>query len=370
MRLESLQLLHFRNYPHLKLDTRAPVNVFIGENGQGKTNVLEAIDILALTKSHRTHRLAECIQWGEQSALIEGRVQRKTGSSELSVTLTSSGKRAAVAGVERPRISDYVGMLNVVLFTPEDLQLIKGSPQVRRRFLDMEIGQISPVYLRDLQQYVRALSQRNQLLKSANTNPTERFTDTLDIWDDQLARHGSRVILRRAKFVRTLERHAREIHSRVSGDREVLSLSYAKVSPEQTPEQVFQMYLHELRARRSLDLARGMTSVGPHRDDLVILLNDREAAAFASQGQQRTAALSLKLAEIELIREEVGEYPVLLLDDVLSELDPVRQVHLVSAMGAQVQTFLTTTHLEGLGSLAGALQVFVVEAGQIRAKTP
>ncbi|MDI3256705.1 MAG: DNA replication/repair protein RecF [Kyrpidia sp.] len=369
MLLESLHLRHFRNYTSLDLDTDAPINVFVGENAQGKTNLLEAVDILALTKSHRTHRTAECIQWGRDFATVAGRVRRRQGTVSLSVTLTAAGKQAAAGGIERTRISDYLGHLNVVLFAPEDLQLVKGSPQLRRRFLDMEIGQISPVYLRDLQQYLRALAQRNRTLKAARTERRIRWEEMLDIWDDQLAEFGSRVMIRRARFIRTLERHAQVIHCQISGGRETLRLGYRSLPASWTPENVRDMYLGELKVRRSGDLQRGSTSLGPHRDDLQILLDERDAAAFASQGQQRTAALSVKLAEIELIREEVGEYPVLLLDDVLSELDEARQVHLVSAMGAKVQTFLTATHLQSLTSLRSDLRVFAIEAGRVHGKT-
>ncbi|MBX6395566.1 MAG: DNA replication/repair protein RecF [Alicyclobacillaceae bacterium] len=366
MLLESLHLQDFRNYGRLDLNTQAPINVFVGENAQGKTNLLEAIAVLALTKSHRTHRSLDLIKWGTEEALVSGVVRQRRGRVSLSLKISQEGKKATVGGVERRRISDYVGSLNVVLFAPEDLQLVKGSPQLRRRFLDMEIGQISPVYLHDLQQYLRILAQRNQTLKRASLQAAADWQETLSVWDEQLVQFGSRIMLRRLRFVEMLERHARAIHEQISGGREVLTLVYQSLPASWTPETLPEIFHGLLLSRRAVDLQRGTTSVGPHRDDLRILLDGRDAAVFGSQGQQRTAALSLKLAEIELIREEIGEYPVLLLDDVLSELDEGRQFQLVSGMGAKVQTFVTTTSLGILASLGSDLQVFAIESGQAR----
>ncbi|MDI3327741.1 MAG: DNA replication/repair protein RecF [Alicyclobacillaceae bacterium] len=365
MFLESIALRRFRNYGELDLSTDAPVNVFIGENAQGKTNLLEAIAVLALTKSHRTHRSLDMIQWGSDEAAVSGVVRRRSNRVALSLRLTSRGKQAWVGGVERRRISDYVGHLNVVLFTPEDLQLIKGGPSVRRRFLDMEIGQVSPVYLHDLQQYLRILAQRNHLLRQSSGRRDPALERSLEVWDEQLVFYAGRIVLRRHRFVQTLERYARQIHEQISGGREELSLAYESVPEPWTPETLEDALRRHLAARRATDLLRGSTTVGPHRDEVQILINGRPAGTFGSQGQQRTAALALKLAEIELIREEVGEYPVLLLDDVLSELDEARQIHLVSAMGSKVQTFVTSTSLGVLETIASDLRVFRISQGRV-----
>lgn len=365
MWVKALELRNFRNYESLQLFDLSPkVNIFVGQNAQGKTNVVESILLLAVAKSHRTNRDAELIRFEQESSLLQSMVERDGRTLRLDLQLLGKGKKGRVNGVEKRKMSDFVGHLNVVLFAPEDLQLIKGGPQQRRRFLDVEIGQVSPQYLYNLSQYQKVLVQRNTLLKEIAKKVAKE--DMLSIWDDQLAVYGTKVIQKRLEFVGKLEEFARDIHSRISGGKELLSFRYQNSVNAKADEDLSEVYFSELQKRKKQDILRGTTSVGPHRDDLQVWINDREVSTFGSQGQQRTASLSMKLAEIELIRSEVGEYPVLLLDDVLSELDGERQLHLVESMGERVQTFITTTTTYGLEQfMQEQANVYRVESGAI-----
>lgn len=347
MWLKALELRDYRNYESLQLFDLSPrVNIFVGQNAQGKTNVVEAVLMLAVAKSHRTNKDAEMIRFEAESTLLQGMVERDNRSFKLDLRLLPKGKKSRVNGVEKRKMSDFVGHLNVVLFAPEDLQLIKGGPQQRRRFLDVEIGQVSPQYLYNLSQYQKVLLQRNTLLKEVAKK--EKSEDLLAIWDEQLCVYGTKVIQKRFEFVEKLEGYARDIHSRISGGKEELSFRYVNSFELAEGADVVERFFETLQSKRRLDILRGTTSVGPHRDDLEVRIDEREVHTYGSQGQQRTASLSMKLAEIELIRAEVGEYPVLLLDDVLSELDSERQLHLVESMGERVQTLITTTTTYGL----------------------
>lgn len=350
MFIKNLSLTHFRNYGQLSLSFDSPIQLFIGNNAQGKTNVLESIYVLALAKSHRTPRDKELIGWGADFASIRSDVERRYGSVRLELQLTGKGKRAKINGMEQQKLSAYVGALNVVMFAPEDLAIVKGAPAQRRRFIDMEIGQVSPTYLYYLSNYNKVLAQRNQLLKDMAMKKS-RSKEMLGIWNIQLAELAVKLLRKRFEFLRKLEAWAKDIHSGITGKREILSLYYVNSSPvteEQTPEQAVDMLLAAYEEVFDRELARGSTMIGPHRDDFTLKVNDMDVQTYGSQGQQRTSALSIKLAEIELIKEEVGEYPVLLLDDVLSELDEHRQTLLLETIQDRVQTFVSTTGVEGL----------------------
>ena len=365
MWLKALELKQFRNYEALQLFDLSPkVNIFVGQNAQGKTNVIEAVLMLAVAKSHRTSRDSEMIRFESESALMQGLIERGERPFRLDLQLLQKGKKSRVNGVEKRKMSDFVGHLNVVLFAPEDLQLVKGGPAQRRRFLDVEIGQVSPQYLYNLSQYQKVLQQRNTLLKEIAKKAASE--EMLAIWDDQLAVYGMKVVKKRLEFVEKLEAFARDIHSRISGGREELRFAYDNSIDLVSGDEMQERFFQELHRKRKNDILRGTTSVGPHRDDLLVKINDREVHTFGSQGQQRTASLSMKLAEIELIRSEVGEYPVLLLDDVLSELDSERQLHLLESMGERVQTLITTTTTYGLEQfMQEAAHVYRVEHGAI-----
>lgn len=371
MRLTELVLDRFRNYAALHLTFDAPVTLFVGRNAQGKTNLLEAIHVLAFARSHRSARDRELVQWGQEAAGVKGRAEREDGRRvRLEVRLGPKGKTVKVNGVEKRRLSEYVGHLNAVLFAPEDLSLVKGSPQHRRRFLDMAIGQVSSAYLHDLSAYLKTLAQRNELLKTART--TGRAVEPLlSVYDEQLATLAAKLLRKRLAFVRKLEGWARAIHAAITQETETLSLRYVSTvaldAVDVEEEAVRARVQEELARLRPRERERGVTLVGPHRDDLAFFVNGYCVQTFGSQGQQRTVALALKLAEIEFIREAVGEAPILLLDDVLSELDASRQLHLLSAIQDRVQTFVTATGVEGVDhELVRHAARYRVEQGQIQ----
>jgi len=365
--LKSIQLQHYRNYEQLELKTDSQVNLFVGPNAQGKTNLLEAIFVLALTKSHRTSKDKELIGWQSADARIKGEVEKKYGTLALDLTLSAQGKKARINGLEQRKLSDFVGSLNAVMFAPEDLEIVKGTPGIRRRFLDMEIGQVQPGYLYTLGQYAKVLVQRNNYLKTAAPGSSNQAM--LEIWNAQLAEYGVKIIKKRQSFIHKLQTWAEQIHAGITGGTEALTIVYRpSFETDATEEEsvLFEQFMLKLSQVRDQELRRGTTLVGPHRDDMAFFINGKEAQVYGSQGQQRTTALSLKLAEIELIHEEIGEYPLLLLDDVLSELDQKRQTQLIETFQNKVQTFITTTGLESvdIGKLQDS-RIYHVRDGQV-----
>ncbi|CEG21176.1 DNA replication and repair protein RecF [Planococcus massiliensis] len=369
MRIDRLELLNYRNYENLELSFSPEINVFIGENAQGKTNIMESLYVLSMAKSHRTSNDKELIRWEAEYGKIKADVHRKYGKLPLEITLSKKGKKAKVNHLEQRRLSDYIGQLNVVMFAPEDLNLVKGSPQVRRRFIDMEIGQISPVYLHDLLIYQKLLKQRNHILKQHYGKQT--ISDVMfDVYTEQFIEAAVKIIRKRYQFMDLLQKWAEPIHHGISRGLEQLQIRYQPISglkPEWTPEEMASFLEQKLAELRKREIERGSTLVGPHRDELQFFVNGYDVQTYGSQGQQRTTALSLKLAEIELIKQEVGEAPVLLLDDVLSELDDYRQSHLLNTIKGSVQTFVTTTSVEGIHheTIQNAL-LFEVSKGTVK----
>lgn len=350
MYLQELQLQHFRNYPSADLKLGPGINVLLGENAQGKTNLLEAIYVLALTRSHRTANDHDLVNWEAKTAKVSGRVVKAVGSVPLELTFSRQGKRAKVNHLEQARLSQYIGQLNVILFAPEDLAIVKGAPTVRRRFMDMEFGQMNPRYLYNLSQYRTLLKQRNRYLKDLQ-HKQNRDLLFLSVLSDQLAAYGAEIIAQRLRMLHRLEHWAQAIHAEISQQKEELTFHYATQVPEDQltdPDTICAALTQLYKDHQDKELYRGTTLVGPHRDDLHFRVNGKNVQTFGSQGQQRTTALSVKLAEIDLMKEETGEYPVLLLDDVLSELDDARQTHLLKAIQDKVQTFITTTSLSGI----------------------
>lgn len=350
MYIEHLKLKKYRNYEDLDLTFDNKINVIIGENAQGKTNLMEAIYLLAFTKSHRTSKEKELIQWDEKYAKIEGRIMKRNHDLPLEIYLSTKGKKAKMNRIEQQRLSDYIGTLNVVMFAPEDLTLVKGPPHIRRRFIDMELGQIQPKYIYHLTQYQKILKQRNSLLKQLRwqNNPDEVM---LKVLTEQLIEHAAPILERRFQFLKLLRKWASPIHYGISRELEHLDISYSptvEVLEDANKEKIESIYENKFYELKEKEIERGTTLVGPHRDDLIFYVNDRNVHIYGSQGQQRTTALSVKLAEIELIHNEIGEYPVLLLDDVLSELDDFRQSHLLNTIQGKVQTFVSTTSVEGI----------------------
>lgn len=368
MYLEDIELQNYRNYEQATLTFSPSINVLIGENAQGKTNLIESIYFLAMSRSHRTSRDRELIRWDSDFAKVKGLLKKKSHSVPLEIILSKRGKQAKLNHLEQKKLSDYIGQLNVILFAPEDLSLVKGSPSVRRKFIDMELGQMNKIYLYHLSQFQQVLKQRNQFLKQARFNK-KYDTIFLDVLTDQLATEAAQVLHSRFKFVNQLSDLANTVQKDISNEKETLSISYktsSSADETMTVEEIFNHLKEDYEKNVSQEVDQGTTTVGPHRDDLVFHVNDRNVQTYGSQGQQRTTALSLKLAEIELMRDMTGEYPILLLDDVLSELDDSRQTHLLKSIQNKVQTFITTTSLDGVQmDLLDDPFIFYVDDGSI-----
>ena len=350
MKLTNLQLQNFRNYESVQLEFTDGVHVFIGENAQGKTNLMESIYALAMTKSHRTTNDKELIGWNKEFATIKGTVEKTATKTNLELQFSKKGKIAKVNYLEQKRLSSYLGNLNVILFAPENLTLVKGSPQNRRKFVDMELGQMSSLYLYDLVEYNRVLKQRNTYLKQLAIKKKQP-DEYLEVLSEMLSELASKIVFHRLDFMKQLEALAIPIHDQLSLGREKFSVSYQATIPLEdglTASQMKEIYIDQFKKNQTREADQATTLIGPHRDDLIFYLNEVPVQTYGSQGQQRSTVLSLKLAEMELMKLSTGEYPRLLLDDVLSELDDDRQTHLIKAIENKVQTFITTTSLDGI----------------------
>ncbi|RHS21705.1 DNA replication/repair protein RecF [Roseburia sp. AF12-17LB] len=337
MIIKSIELKNFRNYEELNLNLDGGTNILYGDNAQGKTNILESIYVSGTTKSHKGSRDKEMIRFGENEAHIRTMVEKNQMSYQIDMHLKKNrSKGIAINGVPIRKASELFGVLNMVFFSPEDLNIIKNGPSERRRFLDSEICQLDKIYLSDLTKYNKVLNQRNKLLKDMVFHPD--LENTLSVWDMQLISYGRRIISRRRRFVEELNEIVRGIHESISGGREQLTLTY-----EPDIEEAF--FEDELNRAKEKDIKYCSTSVGPHRDDISFFIGDIDIRKFGSQGQQRTSALSLKLSEIELVKRCIHDTPVLLLDDVLSELDSNRQNYLLNSIH-DIQTVITCTGLD------------------------
>ena len=337
MIVKQMELHNFRNYKSLCLPFSEQVNIFYGDNAQGKTNILESIYVCSTTKSHKGSKDKEMIRFGEEEGHIRMTFEKKGIPHRIDMHLKKNKtKGVAIDGIPIRKSSELFGMMNIVFFSPEDLSMIKNGPGERRRFIDMELCQLNPMYLYYLSNYHKALNQRNQLLKQIVVQPS--LKETLDIWEDKIVEYGVQLIEGRERFIVEINQLVGNIHHSISGGKEKLILSY---EPSTTKEE----FKKKLEKSREQDLFRKSTSYGPHRDDFSFFIEDKNLKLFGSQGQQRTAALSLKLAELELVKQKIGENPVLLLDDVLSELDRKRQHHLLDRMEG-IQTMITCTGLE------------------------
>ena len=339
MIIESLDLKNYRNYDILNMNFDKNVNIIYGDNAQGKTNILESIYFCATSKSHRGSKDKDIVKFGESESHIKANVIKNDISYRIDMHLKSNKpKGIAVNGIPIKKAVDLFGIINVVLFSPEDLNIIKDGPSQRRRFMDMELSQLNKIYLSNLVNFNKVLGQRNKLLKELAFNPSEEMISSLDIWDMQLVKYGNDVIKSREKFVKEINDLVKSIHTKLSGDREQLEIIYEPCVKEQDFES-------ELVRVRDRDLKFKCTNIGPHKDDMCFLINGMDVRKYGSQGQQRTAALSLKLAEIELVKQIIHDTPVLFLDDVLSELDSRRQNFLLDSIG-NIQTMITCTGLD------------------------
>ena len=357
MVVKSLDLKNFRNYHELHIDFDPFTNIFYGNNAQGKTNILESVYLGGTTKSHKGSKDRDMITFTEEESHIRMLVQKKNLTRRIDMHLKKNKtKGIAVEGIPIKKASELFGIVNLVFFSPEDLNIIKNGPSERRRFIDLELCQLDKIYFHNLSNYNKILIQRNKLLKDIAFHP--EWMDTLEIWDMQLAGYGSKIIKRRHSFVEQLGEIAGDIHENLTGGREHLSLLY---EPDCPADALYE----QLKKNRDKDIRYKMTSQGPHRDDLCMQVKDVDIRKFGSQGQQRTSALTLKLSEIELVKRVIHDTPVLLLDDVLSELDSSRQNYLLNSIH-DIQTLITCTGLDEFISNRFTInRIFRVEEGTV-----
>ncbi len=335
-------------------------NLIYGDNAQGKTNILEAAYMVATTKSHRGSKDREMIRFGEEESHIKAVVTKDGVNHRVDMHLKKhKNKGIAIDGLPIRRAAELFGVVNIVFFSPEDLTIIKDGPAARRKFIDLELSQIDKIYLSDLTNYNKVLSQRNKLLKEYEYRKDAQ--DTLEVWDLQLLRYGMSIIERRSSFIMELNQIIQEIHKHLTGNREELIISYE-------PDVEKDFFANELVAYRQKDIRYGTTNVGPHKDDICFLINGNDVRHYGSQGQQRTAALSLKLSEIELVKQRIHDDPILFLDDVLSELDSNRQNFLLDSIHG-IQTVVTCTGMdEWIRNRMVVNKVFHVVEGSVKAE--
>ena len=357
MIIKSLEIADYRNYDSLHIDFSSGTNILYGDNAQGKTNILEAIYMSATTKSHKGTKDKDVVNFRKEEAHIRTYLEKEGIETRVDMHLRKNkSKGIAIDGQKIKKAAQLLGLLNVVFFSPEDLSIIKNGPAERRRFVDMELCQLDQFYLYNLNNYNKIVNQRNKLLQDMYFNPSLR--DTLNIWDSQLISFGSKIIERRQLFVEQLNEIILEIHRKLSGGRENLVIQYE-------PDVLIDEYEKKMSLNQERDVKLKQTSTGPHRDDFSFVVGDIDIRKFGSQGQQRTAALSLKLSEIELVKKMTRDNPVLLLDDVLSELDSNRQNYLLSTIG-DIQTIITCTGLdEFVNNRFEIDKVFHIESGKI-----
>ncbi len=374
MYLTHLSLRHFRNYGEQQIDFAAAKTILVGENAQGKSNLLEAVELLATLKSHRTSRDRDLVQQDQPVAQISASVRRDLGLADLSLVLRQAGRRTAILNGEKLRRQlDFLGTLNAVQFSSLDLDLVRGGPGERRDWLDTLLIQLEPIYAHILSQYNQVLKQRNALIKQSYGDDSGESGPAIDatefaLWDAQLAALGTRVMRRRARAIARLAPIAHQWHQAISGQREDLQIHYQPNVPlvEDDPAVIQGSFLEKIQQRAIAEQHQRTTLVGPHRDDIEFAINETPSRQYGSQGQQRTLVLALKLAELHLIDEVIGEPPLLLLDDVLAELDLSRQNQLLEAIQDRFQTIITTTHLGAFGSQwMTSSQILTVEAGRI-----
>jgi DNA replication and repair protein RecF len=391
MHLRSLHLRCFRNYLDQIVDFSAPKTILVGENAQGKSNLLEAVELLSTLRSHRTSRSSDLIQTGATFATVTGQLERALGDVELSLILRQAGKRnASINGETVRRNQDFLGTLNLVEFSCLDLELVRGGPDQRRDWVDGLLIQLEPVYSGIWQQYAQVLKQRNALLKAQQKSLMQRqslgstashpaqsadgdIASQLALWDAQLAVAGTRVIRRRSRVLQRLAPIANYWHQAISGRREELCLHYQPNVPQpqppqsaDDPEAIQQVFLEKIQSRAVAEQFQGSSLVGPHRDDIDFTINQTAAKQYGSQGQQRTLVLALKLAELQLIEEVIQDTPLLLLDDVLAELDLHRQNQLLEAIQTRFQTLITTTHIGVFDAQwLRASQILTVRSGHL-----
>lgn len=359
MYIKRLQMLNYRNYKSLNITLGKNVNVFMGDNAQGKTNILEAIYYCAFSKSHRTSKDRDLINWNSNSAYISLLVGKDRLDKNIDINILKDGKKAIkINKIKVSKIGELFGNFNVVMFSPEDLKIIKDSPGIRRKFIDMELCQLNPKYYYNLVQYNKILNERNVILKNRNLDK-----EILDIYDIQLANYGHHIVIDRINYIDKLNFYGKDVHREISSGKENIEFRY--ISTIKDLENIKVNFYETLKKNRKKDIEKGITSIGPHRDDFIVLINDIDTKSFGSQGQQRSAVLTMKFSSLKIIKEITSEYPVLLLDDVLSELDFNRKRYILSTIG-EIQTIITCTGIEDITNyLDNTSRLFKVKDGEI-----
>lgn len=363
MYIKYIELKNYRNYKNLFLEFGNCTNILVGDNAQGKTNILESIYFCSLGKSHRTNKDKEVINWEEKEAFISAYVAKTRIDKKINIKVFKEGKKGAtINSIKVNKLSDLIGTFNAVMFSPEDLRIVKESPTHRRKFIDIELCKLNKHYYHALSQYNKVLNQRNIVLKKWNNND-----EILDVYDSQLSKYGAYIINKRIDFINRLSEKSNIIHKEITMNKEIMSLKYLTfVKNLNNIENDLKL---QLKNNRQKDINKRATSTGPHRDDFSISINSIDTRTYGSQGQQRTAVLSIKFASLEIIKDIYGEYPVLLLDDVLSELDIKRQKYILNSIN-KFQTLITCTGIIDIKKyLHDKVNVYYVKEGSIKKET-
>lgn len=361
MIIKRVQLKHFRNYDDLSIDFNKNVNVFVGNNAQGKTNIIESIYALAITRSHRTHFDLNLIQKDQKSTKIKGIIKKKEESndSELEILINAQGKKVSINKKVVRKISDYISFFNVIIFHPDDLEILKGSPSERRKFLNIEIGQLDNRYLNVLNNYNIILRNRNEYLKKVSIDNYDK--SYLDILTNQLVDYASKLYIYRDKFIKDINKVLVKVNSKIKGLKSI-EIKYETSISVDNYDNIKTLLISKYQQNLTREITMSQTMVGPHRDDFIFLNNGKDIKDYGSQGQQRISVLSLKLAEIELFKEKKGEYPVVLLDDIFSELDSTKRHNIVKYMNKSMQIMITTTNMSDIEkNILENASVFVVK---------
>ena len=353
MYINKIKLHNFRNYEEQEIKLNRNINVIYGDNAQGKTNILEAIFLCSFGKSFRTNKERELIKFGQESLSIEAEYQKKDRSGKIKVDIAQK-KQISANGIKIKKLSEILGNINIVIFTPEDINILRDGPANRRRFLDMMIGQLRPNYVHNLNLYMQTLEQRNNYLKQVKEE--HKPQELLEIWDEKLAEYGEKVYKYRVEYVDKIKQKINVIHNKITNQNEELMIEYNSNCKNR------EEYLKLLKERRKLDIIKGFTTKGIHRDDFLIYINGKEVNIYGSQGQNRTVILSLKLAELNVVYDEIGEYPILLLDDFMSELDEKRRRNFLENI-ENTQVIITGTDKIELPNLD--YDLYHIEKGKI-----
>ena len=333
MYIDKMKLINFRNYECQEIQFNKNINIIYGDNAQGKTNILEAIFLSSFGKSFRTSKEKELIKFGQDKLMVEANFQKKDRDGKIRIEIGSK-KQITVNGIKIKKLSELLGNINIVIFTPEDINILKDGPAGRRRFLDMMIGQLRPNYVHNLNLYMQTLEQRNNYLKQIKE--INKPQEMLEIWDEKLAEYANKVCLYRLEFIKKITDKINEIHSKITENKEEIRVEY--LTDCENKEKLLSL----IRERRTLDIIKGFSTKGAHRDDFNIYINDNLVNVYGSQGQHRTAVLSLKMCELQIIKEEINESPILLLDDFMSELDAKRRKNFLNNIG-DTQVIITCT---------------------------